>query len=110
MLLYEAKAPGTITPEEWYSGYEEAEGYFEGNAVELCKQGHKYITGVGHPECIIGDTDYLVGIRLRKRDKPLWGMSVSLTADIFVVEDRTKFLPTLIGLVLENLDEKELLN
>jgi hypothetical protein len=84
VLLFEAKAPGTLHAEEWKVGLLTERGKMRGNALPISQQVRKYMQANEHPRCFIADTQCLIGIQLDQEEDELWTTGDELRAGLQV--------------------------
>lgn len=109
ILLYEAKKPGSLHYWEWMCAENGLEGRLMGNAFIIAVQGRKYCSATGHGQIIFGDSDKMVGMRLKEEDREYWDTPRALSADLFFQGDRESFLKSLVAVSIEKLAELELI-
>ena len=128
ILLYEAKAPGSILPEEWAAAYKtnviddndardsalntysDAETpSLKGNSFQISRQLRKYMSGFLSRRIVCGDGQNLVGVRLTPKQLEKCASGTDLSASIFVETRPSRFLQTLFSVALEGLLESGLL-
>jgi hypothetical protein len=66
VLIFEAKKPGTIWPNEW--GPETTGGNLVGNAFKMAEQGRKYMHAFGVGQVVYGDGTAMCGIHLSTKN------------------------------------------
>jgi hypothetical protein len=98
ILLYEAKAPGTLWREDWDNTVR-GERRLQKNARILGGQGRKYLQAAHYSEVVFGDTQALAGIRLQaEEDRDDLGMNADVQGDYFFMENHMNFLPIILNL------------
>jgi len=127
ILLYEAKAPGSILPEEWAPAYktnvndddaqdsasdtdpDEEIPSLEGNSFHISKQLPKYMNGFLSRRIVCGDGQNLVGLNLTQKAFEKCASGTDLPASMFVETKPSRFLQDLFSVAVEGLLECGLL-
>jgi hypothetical protein len=122
ILLFEAKAPRTILPQEWATAYKtnlndsESDSEMEeipslqGNAFHISKQLRKYLSGFYSRRIVCGDGKILVGVRLTHQALQKWVTGEDLTANMFIESKPKRFIQASFCVAVEGLLEHGLLD
>ena len=125
ILLFEAKAPGTILPQEWTAAYktslnDDEKGDSdsemeeipspEGNAFHISKQLRKYLSGFESRRIVCGDGKNLVGVRLTHQALQRCATGDDLAANMFIETKPKRFLQALFCVAVEGLLEYGLID
>lgn len=89
--MYEAKQPGTLHYSDSASGLGK-DKVLSRNVVSISQQIRKYLATLVETTILIGDGNAMVGLKIGKEEIPRLANETPLSASIFFLQDKTKFV------------------